>query len=107
MLNRFDIDQKKIAIDDYYEKMTDLERMKFNAKVVKKRIYYDKALYLWTFFGWFGFHQLYLKNYGAFVLRFLTMSGFLTLWFKDRFDLKDAVREYNINVEFDALLDRL
>lgn len=105
MLQPMDYLTKEEFINDQYEKLSETGKTKFRMKVAKKSIDLDRALYLWSFFGWFGFHQLYLKNYGAFFVRLFTMSCFLTLWFKDRFTIKDDVKKYNTEVELQAILE--
>lgn len=40
-----------------------------------------------------------------FFVRLFTMSCFLTLWFKDRFTIKDDVKKYNTEVELQAILE--
>lgn len=66
MLQPMDYSTKEEFINDQYEKLSETGKTKFRMKVAKKSIDLDRALYLWSFFGWFGFHQLYLKNYGAY-----------------------------------------
>lgn len=105
MLQPIDYSTKEEFINDQYEKLSETGKTKFRMKVAKKSIDLDKAFYLWFFFGWFGFHQLYLKNYAAFFVRFFTMSCFLILWFKDRFTIKDDVKKYNAEVELQAILE--
>ena len=51
------------------------------------------------------FSSTLFKNYGAFFVRLFTMSCFLTLWFKDRFTIKDDVKKYNTEVELQAILE--
>lgn len=105
MLQLMNYSTKEEFINDQYEKLSETGKTKFRMKVAKKSIDFDRALYLWSFFGWFGFHQLYLKNYGAFFIRLFTMSCILTLWFKDRFSLEDDVKKYNTEVELQAILE--
>lgn len=61
MLQPMDYSTKEEFINDQYEKLSETGKTKFRMKVAKKSIDLDRALYLWSFFGWFGFHQLYLK----------------------------------------------
>lgn len=105
MLQPMDFSTKEDFINEQYEKLSETGKTKFRMKVAKKRINLDRALYIWAFFGWFGFHKLYLREYGAFIVRLLTMSCFLTLWCKDRFSIKEDVKKYNTEVELQAILE--
>lgn len=57
MLQPMDYSTKEEFINDQYEKLSETGKTKFRMKVAKKSIDLDRALYLWSFFGWFGFHQ--------------------------------------------------
>lgn len=88
MLHTMDFSTKEDFINEQYEKLSETGKTKFRMKVAKKRIDLDRAIYIWSFF-----------------VRLFTMSCFLTLWFKDRFTIKDDVKKYNTEVELQAILE--
>ena len=54
MLQLMNYSTKEEFINDQYEKLSETGKTKFRMKVAKKSIDFDRALYLWSFFGWFG-----------------------------------------------------
>lgn len=104
-LYRENVDTTQDFIDDNYAKLSESGKTKFRMKVAKRKLSVEKAQHIWALFGWFGFHQLYMKNYNKFLIRLFTMSCFLVLWFADKGQIEKDVKKYNEQVELEAILE--